>query len=291
MEYAKGKNAWYGPLMILLSAVVWSFSGVISKGLQWNGFSKAGVRGIIAICIYAVARKSFKVKLSPSLIVGALGVALTSLFYMTAIMFTTSANAIVLQYSMPVYVILIMWAAFKQKPARRDVIAAAFVLLGVILCCVNDSGGSRKLIGDIIALASGLTFAIVYIASRFPGCDPMSYTYLGNVISAFMAISIFFDPNVHFTATDTVSWAMVAQEWIRILLLGLSLGFGYLFFAYGMRYTSPVTAAIISNMEPVLNPIWTFAVIGELPGVFGIIGAAIVLITATLHSCLPGRRQ
>ncbi|MBQ3080018.1 MAG: DMT family transporter [Clostridia bacterium] len=292
MEKSDKLRVWYGPLMILLSAVAWSFSGVLSKGLSWNGFSKAGVRGVIAVFIFACARRSFKVKLTPGHILGALGVSLTSLLYMTAIRFTTSANAIVLQYSMPVYVILLLFILYRRKPSVRDMIAVPFVLLGVILCCMKgESGGEGKLIGDILALISGLTFALVYVASRIPGSDPMSYSYLGNIFSAFMAVSIFFDPNVHFHAADTVTRAMVIEQWVRILLLGLSLSFGYLFLAYGIRHTPPVTAAIISNMEPVLNPVWTFLFIGEAPGILGIVGAGIVLITSTLHSCLPSRKE
>jgi len=287
------KPSWYGPVMILLSGIAWSFSGVLSKGLMWSGFSKAGVRGVIAVIIYGIFRKSFKVKTTPGLLVGALGVSATSLMYLLALMNTTSANAIVLQYSMPVYVVLISWIMFRQRPRRRDVIAVAFVLMGVILCCIN-SGGNEKVVnkplGDMFALLSALTFAIVYIASRFPGCDPVSYTYLGNLFSAFMVFAIFLDPNVHFVPEDGITWAMIAEDWLRILLLGLSLGFGYLFFGYGMRFTPPITAAIISNAEPVLNPVWVFLFLGEFPGVLSVVGAVIVLVTATVHSCLPHRQ-
>ncbi len=278
-----------GPLFVLASAVVWSFSGVLSKGLAWSGLSKAGLRGVIAIFIYAAFRRSFRVKLNLPLVVGALGVALTSVLYMTALSYTTSGNAIVLQYSMPIFVVFLSWLMFKQKPRARDLVATLCVLAGVIMCFAQGVNGGA-IGGDLIALCSGLTYACVFLASRIPKNDPLSYTYLGNCFSALMAVYIFFDPAVHFAATPDIPASAVIADWVRILLMGLSLGFGYLLFAYGMRRTSPVTAAILSNAEPVLNPIWVFIFIGENPGVFGIIGAAVVLITVTVYSCIPNRR-
>ncbi len=279
-----------GPLFVLASAVVWSFSGVLSKGLEWSGVSKAGVRGVIAIFIYAIFRRSFKVKFSLPLIVGALGVALTSVLYMTALSYTTSGNAIVLQYSMPIFVVFLSWLMFKQKPRARDVLATVCVLAGVVLCFAQGARGGA-IGGDLIALCSGLTYACVFLSSRIPNSDPLSYTYLGNCFSALMAVYMFFDPAVHFVATAEIPASAIWGDWIRALLMGLSLGFGYLLFAYGIRRTSPVTAAILSNVEPVLNPIWVFIFIGENPGVFGIIGAAVVLITVTVYSCIPNRRS
>lgn len=285
-----GRSARYiGPVMLLLSAVVWSFSGVLSKGLLWNGFSKAGARSIVAIAIYGIARRSFKVRVTKQLALGAAGVALTSLLYMLALSYTSSANAIVLQYSMPVFVVFLNWLLFRQRPQRRDLFAVCMVTVGVVLCCVQGmSGGALK--GDLIALCSGLTFAVVFLASRFEGNDPVSYTYLGNCFSLLMAVSLFFDPNVHFYASGDITGRMVFMEWFTVLLMGLSLGFGYLLFSYGMRSTSPVTAAILSNVEPVLNPVWVFWFLGENPGILSIIGAVVVLATVTLYTCLPRRR-
>lgn len=290
MEKTSKSAAWTGPVLVALSAVAWSFSGVLSQGLEWNGFTKTGVRGIVATLIFAAFRKSFKVKITPGLILGALGVALTSLLYMSATLYTSASNAIVLQYSMPAYVILLNLLVFKQKPAKSDIITVIFVMLGVTLCCLEGLSGGGML-GNALGLLSGLTFALVFFASRLPGCDAVSYSYLGNVFSIAMAVSLFFDPNVHFIADSAYSAQMIATDLIKGILLGVSLGLGYLFFSLGIKRTSPVTAAIITNLEPVLNPVWVFVFLGVWPGVFGILGALIVLATVTVHSIIHTRTK
>ncbi|MBR3928998.1 MAG: DMT family transporter [Clostridia bacterium] len=283
-------SAWFGPLLVALGAAVWSFSGVLSQGLLWNGFTKAGVRGIVASLVFAAFRKTFKVKITFGLVLGALGVALTSLLYMSATLYTSASNAIVLQYSMPIYVILLNAVIFRQKPLRRDVVTVVFVMLGVVLCCVEGlTGGGKSMLGNALALLSGLTFAVVFFASRLPGCDPISYSYLGNVFSIPMAVMLFFDPNVHFTATQSYTSIMIAGDFAKAILLGVSLGLGYLFFSMGIKRTSDVSAAIITNLEPVLNPVWVFVFLGVFPGVYGIVGSLIVLATVTMHSIIPRR--
>lgn len=291
MEKIKS-SAWYGPLLVALGAASWSFSGVLSQGLMWNGFAKTGARGIVASLIFAAFRKTFKVKLTFGLVLGALGVALTSLLYMSATLYTSASNAIVLQYSMPAYVILLNFIVFKQKPLRRDIITVIFVMIGVTLCCLEGlSGAKGSMFGNMLALLSGLTFALVFFASRLPGCDPISYSYLGNVFSIVMAAALFFDPNVHFVPTETYTSYMIAGDFAKAILLGVSLGVGYLFFSLGIKRTSAVSAAIITNLEPVLNPVWVFVFMGVFPGVFGIVGALIVLVTVTVHSIIPRRTK
>lgn len=285
-------SALTAPLLVTLGAVAWSFSGVLSQGLMWNGFTKTGVRGIVASLIFAAFRKSFRVKITFGLVLGALGVALTSLLYMSATLYTSASNAIVLQYSMPAYVILLNFLVFRQRPARRDLVTVFFVMLGVVLCCMEGlRGDADSMFGNFLGLLSGLTFALVFFASRLPGCDPISYSYLGNVLSIVLAVFMFFDPNVHLIPTETYTASMIAADFTKAILLGVSLGLGYLFFSIGIKRTSAVTAAIVTNLEPVLNPVWVFVILGVFPGVFGIVGALIVLVTVTLHSIVPHRAK
>lgn len=291
MEKIKS-SAWYGPMLVALGAIAWSFSGVLSQGLLWNGFSKSGVRGIVATLVFACFRKTFRVKITPGLILGALGVALTSLLYMSATLYTSASNAIVLQYSMPAYVIILNFLFFHQKPMKKDVVTVVFVMIGVVLCCMEGlSGAEGSMLGNALALLSGLTFAIVFFASRLPGCDPISYSYLGNVFSIVMTLAMFFDPNVHFVPSEAYTSRMIAGDFIKAIMLGVSLGLGYLFFSLGIKRTSAVSAAIITNLEPVLNPVWVFVFMGVFPGVFGILGALIVLVTVTMHSIIPRRAK
>ncbi len=272
------------------SALCWSFSGVLGKNLSWNGFTKTGVRAVVAVSLYALYRRSLRVKLTKSTWIGALGVCLTSLLYMLALTMTTSANAIVLQYSMPVYVVLLDYLMFKTKPAVRQLVSVPLLLLGVVLCCMGGSVSKTELkyqtLGNIIALFSGLTFSLVFIAGKMKGSDSVGYTYLGNCLSLMLLISLFFDKNVRFGFS-----ADILRDWVVILLMGLSLGLGYLFLGLGLKSASPISAAILENLEPALNPVWVFLFLEERPGTLGMIGCCLVLVTVTVYSCLPERKN
>ena len=273
-----------GPICVLLSAVSWSFSGVLSKGILWNGFSKTGARAIIALLIYGAYRRSFRVRITRNTLIGALGVTLTSVLYMVALSYTTSANAIILQYSMPIFVVGIDWLLFRRRPSLLDLGAVVLVAAGVVLCCAQNLGGGAFL-GDALSVISGFTFALVFIVSQLPNTNATDYTYVGMLLSVPLTVSLFFDPGVHFSVSQAVSARALAGEWLTVLAMGVSLALGYLLLSIGMRRTSPVTAAILENLEPVLNPIWVFLFYGENPGVYTILGAVIVIVTVTAYTC------
>jgi drug/metabolite transporter (DMT)-like permease len=75
------------------------------------------------------------------------------------------------------------------------------------------------------------------------------------------------------------------------LALCICLTGGYLLFSQGMKAgVSPVAAAIVANIEPVLNPIWVFLALGEMPGWLTIWGALLVIGAVTAYGILNARR-
>ena len=164
---------------------------------------------------------------------------------------------------------------------RSEVIAAFFVFFGVILCFMGGLSGGG-LIGDCIALLSGVTFAMVFLAARYSGNSPIDGVYFGTLVSCVFVLAVPFDPAFQLTVTQL----------LVMLALGLGLGLGYLFFSMGMqRGLSPVKACIISNVEPVLNPTWVALLLGQSPGLFSILGAVTVLLAITLQSLYEMRRN
>ncbi len=279
-DHSQNAARW-GAAQVFLAAIVFSFSGLTSKWMPWSAESLVGARGLVAVLVMGFARRSFRVRLNWPTVLAALSVMLTSLLFMNACKRTSAANAIVLQYAMPVFVILCCALVYKQYPTRLDLCAAALVIVGVCLCFADGFGkGSASLMGNIMALGSAVTYAMVFFMSRLPGCDPFDYTYLGNLFSAVFLISLPFDPKVN---ADPGPWLVAA-------LMGVLLSAGYLLLSHGMKRTPPVVAAILCNIEPVLNPIWVFLALHEKPGMTAIIGALVVLFTVTAYSILRQRR-
>lgn len=276
----KKENHFAAPLFIFLSGFVWSFTGLFSKLVPWGPFTLVGVRSVVAMVLLALIRGSFRVRPNKGMWLGAIGCLLTSLFYMIAIRLTAPANAIVFQYTAPVFVILYTFFVKKQKSLRSELVSAIFVMLGVCLCFASGFGGGR-LTGDLVALLSGVSYAMVFLVARYSGNDPLDNVYLGMVLSCLFMVFVPFDKNFSLTPSHLLIG----------VCMGLGLGGGYLFFSLGMRRRlSPVAAVIISNVEPVLNPVWVFLLTRENPGALTIIGAAIVLLSATLQPIYEARK-
>jgi len=267
-----------GALQVALAAISWSFAGALSKSLPWNSFTINGMRSLVAAVLLAFARRGVKVKLTKGTLLGAAGTALTGVLYMIAVKLTTSANAIVLQYAMPAFVILFSWIFYGQKPGARQLVIAACIMCGVVLCSWEGLTGGNVL-GDAIALMAAVTFSLVFFCARMPGADPRDYSYLGMVFCAPFALNAFFDPGV--TANPV--------HWLTAVALGFCLAGGYFFISKSMSNVSPVSAALLSNLEPILNPVWAFLLVGERPGSLTVVGAGIVLAAATVYALMPAR--
>ena len=262
-------------LLVALAGVCWSFAGVLSRFTAWNAFTLTGFRSIVAVLLLGAVRKTFRPRNTLWNWLGALGVAATSALFMTANKLTSAANAIVLQYAMTAIVIVVQIAFFRVRPRRLDVAAAVLVMAGVVLCfCQGLSSG--RFLGDLVAFGSAFTWAGVFLAARMPGVDSLSYAYQGNLIACLFLLCMPFDPAV---GAGGVGGALVP------LAMGLCLGLGYVCFALGMRTgISPTVAAVVANIEPVLNPLWVLIFLGEAPGALSLLGAALVLVTVTVYS-------
>lgn len=278
----KKKTGGRGALLVTLAALFWSFAGVLGKFTPWSALSLAGYRSVFAVLLLGLARKRFTPDNTRFTWIGAVGVTGTSLLFMFANKLTSSANAIVLQYAMTAIVIVVQIVFLKMKPRAFDIGAAVLVMAGVVLCFCQSLGKGR-LLGDLLALLSAVTWATVFLAARMPGVDALSYPYQGNLLGCLFILNMPFDAGIAQGG---------AMGWLVASAMGMCLGLGYLFFAKGMQSAiSPTAAAVVSNIEPVLNPLWVLLFLGEDPGLLSVLGCAVVLITVTVYSIRTGKRQ
>ena len=267
-------------LYALVSGIIWSFSGLFSRLVSWNSFTLAGMRALVALVILGLGRGSFRVRPNKGLWICGAGITLTSFLYMSALRFTSTANAIVLQYTASVFVILYLFFFKHHKPLKSELIATFFVVFGVVLCFSGGLSGGG-LLGNLLGLCSGLTYAVVFLTTRYRGNDPVDSVYFGTMLSCLLAVSAPFDPG----------FSLSLRQILITLGLGCSLGVGYLLFSLAMRYgLPPLRSCIISNVEPVMNPIWVFLALGENPGILSVLGAAVVLLAVTLQSVYEARK-
>lgn len=263
------KTRWAGPLAILLSALLWSLSGLLIKYIPWHPMLIAGGRSLLtAFVLLAYFRKRLIVRLNWITLLSGLSLTLTQSLFIAANKMTTAANAIMLQYTMPVFIILISASLYKIRPNRREVLAMVWAMAGIVLFFIDDLAPGN-LAGNILSILSGLTFALFYVLNTRPTCHVPQATFLGQVFTALAGL-----PFLGLLEPSRVT----ADALAALAVLGFfQLGLAFIIFQYGIKRTTPLNASLISMAEPIMNPVWVFIVLGEAPGVLALIGTAVVI--------------
>ncbi|MCL2816539.1 MAG: DMT family transporter [Oscillospiraceae bacterium] len=257
-----------GPVCMFAASICWSFGGICIKFIPWGAMSIIGLRAFLAAVVFIIWRRNIKINFTAGNILAALCLSATTVLFVFANKLTTAAAAILLQFTAPVFIILINLIFYRKKPKLSEVTAVSVTILGMLLFFAG-SLESGALLGNILAIASGLTFAGVFVCNKRQDANPEQALLLGFVINSLIGL-----PFVFFEATaESVAWAAV-------IFLGIvQVGFAYIFFSMGIKRTPALLACLITAMEPVLNPVWVALATGEIPGPFAVLGGAVIVLT------------
>lgn len=280
---------WVGQALILVTALLWSTAGIFVKLLPWGPLSIACVRGLISAatllvlrCIPAPGNPKPKLpRLSLYNLLCGAAMFSTSLLFVAANKMTTAANAIVLQYIAPIVVLLYGVVIEKKRPTRLEILLTLVVFGGCALAFADQLGGN--ILGDVLALLSGFTFAAQILLSRNPKTSPEDAQLFGCCMSfALLFPFLWGDPQFRLTR-DAIG--------VVVLLGVFQYGLASFFFAKGIRRTEPLSASIILTIEPIFSPVWVFAILGELPSLTALLGFLCVIGAVTVYSLLPFLRS
>ncbi len=255
-------------LCVVLASLCFSTGGLFIKLIPWSALAINGARnliGALVIGIYLILRRHSLV-FSPPVFLGAgCMIGVTTLFVLSNKL-TTAANAIVLQFTAPVFVILLMALIYRSRPQKIDLIACAAVLSGVCLFFVDGIRAGNWL-GNLTAVLSGICYAGVFMMNTGKKADAISSSFLGQ-----LAAGLIFTP---LCARETDFSLPVLG---LVLALGVvQIGIAYILFSNGIRNTPPVAASLITGMEPILNPLWVALFYGERITALSMLGAVIVM--------------
>lgn len=268
-------------ILLALTAVLWSTGGLLIKSVQWDPIAIAGMRSAIASLLLLALSGKPKFTWSRAQIGGAIAYMATVVLFVMATKMTSAANAILLQYTGPIYVALFGRWYLGERTTRLDWITIGIVLLGMGMFFM-DSLSTEGMAGNLIAIASGVAFAWLALFLRKQKNErPEDSILLGNWLAALVAIPFM------------VSSGMPSTEsWIGMGLLGIvQLGFSYILYAKAIRHVSALEALLVPVIEPILNPVWVMLFIGETPQQWAIIGGAVVLTAITVRGILTLRYQ
>ena len=264
-------------IYLVLTAILWSLGGVLIKSVKWNPIAIAGARSAIASLVMLAYIRRPRFTWSRAQILAAIFYAGTVILFVTANKLTTAANAILLQYGAPVYVAIFGSIILKEKTTTADWITISLVIFGMFLFFLDELRPG-DLSGNIIAILSGITFALYIVFMRKQKDEsPIESTLLGNILTVIIGL-----PFMLSSSPETRS------SWIGILLLGtIQLGISYILYSIAIKDVTALEAILIPIIEPVLNPVWVFLAMGETPGRWAFVGGAIILASVTLRYTIP----
>ena len=261
-----------GVLEILLCSALWSIAGIFMKQIPWSGFAIAGLRSLLAGSVAAIymAIKKQKLLICKQSIFGAVSLAGTMILFSVANKATTAANAIVLQFTSPIWVMFLSVRFLKKRFDKADLLAVALTFAGIALFFADGLGGGHFW-GDILALGSGLTFACYYLS--LGDCEEnvrTSTIVMANAITFLVGIPFLLTTQPVFTGKIV----------LYLFILGVfQLGIPYVLLAHGAGFCPPLVCSLLGALEPLLNPVWVAIFDGEVPGIKALLGGIIVIVT------------
>ena len=276
-------------LQAVAAAVLFSTGGA---GIKVEAFSAAQVScvrsGIAAIALLLWLRS--RVRWTPGTLAAGLVYAATLSLFVGATKLTTAANAIFLQSTAPLYLLLLAPLVLRERVYLRDVLYLAAIAAGLVFCFVGTpiatATASNPALGTWLGAASGLAWALTLVALRIIGrgdantADAVAPVVAGNVLAVLVALPFALPfPRAH------------AGEWLTLIYLGVfQIGLAYICLAGAIRHLPALEISLLLLLEPVLNPVWTWIIRGEEPGRWTMIGGA-VIVGATIIKLLVDARR
>jgi len=257
------------------AALCWSLGGLLIKSVAWPPMAVAGGRGFIAAAFLAAFAPRFRFTWSAAQLGGAVAYAATTVLFVTANKLTTAANAILLQYTAPVWIALFGAWFLGERATRADwlTIGVVFAGMGLFFC---DDVRVAGIVGNLVALASGVSFAaMTMLLRKQKDTSAEESIFLGNLLAGVIGLPFMFHGGL---LPD-------ARSWLALGLLGtVQLGLSYLLYSRAIRHVTALEAVLIPVIEPILNPVWVLLALHERPGPLSLVGGVIVLTAATLRA-------
>lgn len=254
-------------LFLILAAILWSTAGVFVKALDWQPVSILAGRGIFTSIVFLLYLRRLPIHWNRWMLLAAGGSIATQFLFITATKLTTAANAIFLQYTAPIYVVLLGYWLLHEKPSRTDWLAMGIIFLGLILF-FGDQLSTEGLYGNILAVISGITAAVMMVSFRAQkDASPEDSVLLASLIFA-----IFGFPSILKETWTITSWSIIA--YLGVIQIGLA----FILFTKSIKHIPALEANLIDTLEPILNPLWVFLFLGERMGKSALLGGLVVLV-------------
>lgn len=264
--------------LVVIAVLLWSTGGLFIKSTTIDAYQVTFFRSLMAALTVLVLTRKQGLRINAFGIITSIIYALLLFLFVWATKKTTAANAIFLQYTAPIYILLLAPFLIGEKFHWRDLVTVVIVLAGMSLFFVGQLR-LEDYQGNIAALFSGIFLGLYIMLLRHPkadGFNPAIAVIYGNFLLAI----------VNAPAGISAIPNMTFMDWFAVTFLGIfQIGISYILFIKGVRGgTRPLDASLIGFIEPLLNPVWVFIFVGERPSQWALLGGGIIIAAIGLHT-------
>ena len=284
MEIENQPTKFPPAVYVVIAVLLWSSGGLLIKMTSVSGYEVNLGRCFFAAITIALLTK-FKALRADKFTI------LASVFYVGALSFfavankmTTAANAIFLQYTAPIYILIFAPFVLKEKFRFSDLLTVIACIFGMTLFFVDSEPianltAESQFIGNILGLCSGVSLGGYILLLRHPKAykqNPASSVFYGNILAIFVMLP--------FVISKPSVWT--SKDIFAVVILGVfQIGLAYYLFTYGVSNgVRSLDASIIGFIEPLLNPVWVFLFIGEKPSNWALLGGAVIIAAVLIHT-------
>ena len=281
----------YGSARVTLAiaALLFSTGGAAIKMSVLSSWQVACMRSGIATLVLALAWPLGRRAWTHRTWLVAIAYAACVVSFVSATKLTTAANAIYIQSTAPLWILLVAPVVLKEHIRRHDFVIVAMIAGGLaaffVAADAPQASAPNPLLGNSLAVISGLAYAGMLVGFRWiqmPGrgqTDPATVIVAGNLIAALTCAPF--------------AWplpSMGVVDWSVVGFLGIvQIGIAYVLVTRGVKHVAAFEASLILLLEPALNPVWTWLTLGEVPSAFAILGGLIILSATIAKSWLDQR--
>jgi drug/metabolite transporter (DMT)-like permease len=275
-------------LAAIAAAVLFSTGGAAIKVAAFTAPQVSAMRSGIAAAALLLLVRGRIARSKAALGIGIVYAATLTLF-VASTKLTTSANAIFLQSTAPLYLLPLSPLILREPVTRRDLVYVGAVAIGMVCCFLGQPEATvtapDPATGNLLGVACGLAWALTLLALRWAerGHDHralgLTAVIAGNALACAIALPFALPlPNAPVAA------------WATMLYLGVfQIGLAYVALTAAMRHLPALDASLLLLLEPVLNPVWTWLARGERPGGWTIAGGAVIIVAAGAKAVADAR--
>ena len=246
---------------------MWSVGGLFIKLVDLSPVAITGTRSIAAALVFLIYLRTPQLYWNRYFITGVISYAAMMLLYVFSIRLTTAANAIFLEFTAPIYVVILGYYILNERITIFDILSMFVIFSGMTLFFIDELS-FYGFWGNIMAAVAGVCLGVVTIMIRKEKESAFQIVLMGNILTALVCIPFMFAGLQETASTD----------WFIIFVLGIvQLGIPYILYTKALRQVQALDAILVSMIEPILNPFWVYIFVGEKMGEWALVGGVLVL--------------